>query len=108
VLLELRLDGASPDALGRAAAALGQTLRAGLRPFDVLARPAPERFVALVPEPEREAAALLSDLSRRARQVLADAGIPAELRVGSAVFPDDAVDAAGLEHHAAGVPSGDA
>lgn len=106
VLLELHAAGLQPEAhasavSGQAAAALGQALRAGLRPFDVLARPAAERFVALVPEPEREASQLLSDLSRRAREALAAAGLPVDLRVGSAVFPDDAVDAAGLESCAA-------
>ncbi len=110
VWIELRAAGLQPEAhasgaSGRAAAALGHALRAGLRPFDVLTRPAPERFVALVPEPEREASALLGDLSRRAREVLAEAGLRVDLRVGSAVFPDDAVDAAGLESHAAvGLP----
>ncbi len=110
VLLELRVVGLSPEEhatgiSGRTAAALGHALRAGLRPFDVLARPSPERFVALVPEPEREAAAMLGDLSRRAREALAEAGLRVDLRVGFAVFPDDAVDAAGLESHAAvGLP----
>ncbi len=105
VLLELRVAGLPLEAHASAAAALAQALRAGLRPFDVLARPAPERFVALVPEPEREAPALLGDLSRRAREALAESGRSVDLRVGSAVFPDDAVDAAGLEIRAAeGLP----
>lgn len=110
MLLELRVPGLKPDAhatgaSGRAAAALGHALRAGLRPFDVLARPAPERFVALVPEPEGEASALLGDLSRRARETLAESGLASDLHVGFAVFPDDAVDAAGLESRAAdGLP----
>ncbi len=112
VLLELRLAGvpagtsASPS-FGPTAVALARALRAGLRPFDVLARPESERFVALVPEPDREAARLLSDLGRRAREVLREAGVPADLRVGFAVFPDDAVDAAGLERHASEGPYGD-
>lgn len=106
MLLELRVAGLPPEAhatgaSGRTAAALSHALRAGLRPFDVLARPAPERFVALVPEPEAEASALLGDLSRRAREMLAESGLRMDLQVGFAVFPDDAVDAAGLESRAA-------
>jgi GGDEF domain-containing protein len=106
MLLELRVPALQPRApasaaSGRAAAALAHALRAGLRPFDVLARPAPDRFVALVPEPEREASALLGDLSRRVRDALAELELPGDLRVGAAVFPDDAIDAAGLESHAA-------
>lgn len=105
-LLEIRVAGlaaeARPPAAGeRAAAALARALRGALRPFDVLARPAPERFAILVPEPEQEAPALLAELCRRAREVLAGHGTPVQLHVGHAVFPDDAVDADGLEARAA-------
>jgi GGDEF domain-containing protein len=105
-LVEIRAAGLAPDAhpgpeAGRIAAALGRALREGLRPFDLLARPAAERFVALVPEPEQEAPALLADLCRRAREVLGAHGASVQLRVGYAVFPDDAVDAEGLEARAA-------
>jgi GAF domain-containing protein len=106
VLLELRAAGLAPEArpgpaAERVAAALARALRAALRPFDVLARTAPERFVALVPEPEQEPAALLADLARRAREVLAGHAAPVQLQIGFAVFPDDAVDADGLEARAA-------
>jgi GAF domain-containing protein len=104
-LVEIRAAGLAPEArpgaeAGRLAAALARELREGLRPFDVLARPAPERFVALVPEPEQEAPALLAELCRRAREVLGAHGASVQLRVGYAVFPDDAVDADGLEARA--------
>src|SRR5690606_29203267 len=99
-LLELRVAGLAPEARAanaeRIAAALARVLRGALRPFDVLARVAPERFVALVPEPEQEPPALLADLCRRAREILAGHAAPVELHVGWAVFPDDAVDADGL------------
>jgi GAF domain-containing protein len=105
-LLELRAAGLAPEtrpaaAADRVATPLARALRAALRPFDVLARTAPERFVALVPEPEQEPPALLAELCRRAREVLAGHGVPVQLQVGYAVFPDDAVDADGLEARAA-------
>jgi GAF domain-containing protein len=105
-LLELRVAGLASEARPSAAAertagALARALRSALRPFDVLARPAPERFVALVPEPEQEPPALLAELCRRAREVLAEHGAPVQLLVGFSVFPDDAVDADGLEARAA-------
>jgi len=105
VLLELRAAGLAPEARPAAAAeriagALARALRGALRPFDVLARTAPERFAALVPEPEQEPQALLAELCRRAREVLAGHGAPVQLQVGYAVFPDDAVDAEGLEARA--------
>lgn len=105
VLLELRAVGlagtAGEPGEGPVAAALGRALRAALRPFDVLARTAPERFVALVPEPGQEPTVLLAELARRAREVLAGHAAQARLEVGFAVFPDDAVDAGGLEARAA-------
>jgi len=70
----------------------------------VLGRPAAERFVAVVPEPDAEAPRLLAELCRRARDVLAahpDSARGIDLRVGYAVFPDDGVDAEGLEARAA-------
>lgn len=105
-LLELRAAGLASEARApagseRAAGALARALRGALRPFDVLARMGPERFVALVPEPEQEPPALLAELCRRAREVLAGHGVSAPLEVGHAVFPDDAVDAEGLEARAA-------
>jgi len=105
-LLELRASGLAPEARPAASAervvgALARALRGALRPFDVLARTGPERFAALVPEPEQEPPALLADLCRRAREVLAGHGVPVQLQVGYAVFPDDAVDGAGLEARAA-------
>lgn len=105
-LLELRVAGLAPEAhppanAERIATALARVLRGALRPFDVLARVAPERFVALVPEPEQEPTVLLADLCRRAREILAGNGASVQLHVGYAVFPDDAVDADGLEARAA-------
>jgi GAF domain-containing protein len=105
-LLELRAVGLAPEArpaagAERIAGALARALRGALRPFDVLARTAPECFVVLVPEPEQEPPALLAELCRRAREVLAGHGAPVQLQVGHAVFPDDAVDAEGLEARAA-------
>jgi GAF domain-containing protein len=102
-LLELRLVGLDAGAAGRLSPGLALTLRTGLRPFDVLARPALDRFVVLAPEPEAEPTAILTDLCRRAREVLdahREAGHPVELRAGYALFPDDAVDAEGLEARA--------
>jgi len=106
LLLELRAAGLAPEArpaaaTERAAAALARALRGALRPFDVLARTAPERFAALVPEPEQEPTALLAELCRRARETLAGHDAPVQLHVGYAVFPDDAIDADGLEARAA-------
>jgi GAF domain-containing protein len=98
-LLELRLAGlaALPGAVRERLAAEGaRALRAGLRPFDVLARPALDRFVAVVPEPDGEAPHLLSDLCRRLREVVAaqpETARAVELRVGYAMFPEDGVDA---------------
>jgi GAF domain-containing protein len=106
-LVELRAAALAPEpearpaaAAERIAAALARALRGALRPFDVLARTAPDAFAALVPEPEQEPPALLAELCRRAREVLAGHGAPTQLQVGYAVFPDDAVDAEGLEARA--------
>src|SRR5690606_6530567 len=102
-LLELRvaaLAPEAPDAPGGGppglAPALARALRGALRPFDVLARPESDRFAVLVPEPEQEPPALLAELCRRAREVLASHAVSGELEVGHAVFPDDAIDPDGL------------
>src|SRR5690606_31075014 len=54
--LELRLEGfpgREPEGAG-SAAVVARALRSGLRPGDVLGRPADVRFVAIQPEPDEE------------------------------------------------------
>jgi GGDEF domain-containing protein/putative methionine-R-sulfoxide reductase with GAF domain len=107
-LLDLRFPGLEAPgrdaARDRIAIGLSLALRAGLRPFDVLARPAADRFVALVPEPEGDVTRILTDLCRRAREVLevhGGAAGAAELRMGYALYPEDGADADALEARAA-------
>jgi GGDEF domain-containing protein/putative methionine-R-sulfoxide reductase with GAF domain len=110
VLTLLRADGlealrepSHTDAAERAALALAQALRATLRDFDVVARPEPNVFATLVPEPDGEVSALLVALYRAAREALDSQGEAAralDLRVGYAVFPQDGADADSLERAA--------
>jgi GGDEF domain-containing protein len=110
VLALLRADGLEAlrdlthaDAAERAALALAQALRGALRDFDVVARPEPDLFAALVPEPDGEVAALLVAIYRAAREALdaqGDAARGLELRLGYAVFPEDGGDADALERAA--------
>ncbi|MDJ0864977.1 MAG: GAF domain-containing protein [Myxococcota bacterium] len=98
------LDEQKAGAADRLVAALAEALRAGLREFDVLARPAPDRFAVLVPEPEVELPRLLTDLSRCARDALLehpDLAPQIDLRIGYAVHPDDGESAEALEARAA-------
>ena len=81
-------EGAAPDIAAEVAAAL----RGALREFDVLAREAPERFAALLPEPEGEIAAQVTALGRAARTALdarPELASHIELRLGYALYPDD-------------------
>ena len=107
VLALLRADGldalrdpAHGDAADRVALALAQALRATLRDFDVVARPEPNAFAMLVPEPDGEVPALLVALYRAARDALdkhGDAARALDLGLGYAVFPQDGADADELE-----------
>jgi GAF domain-containing protein len=101
-LLSLRVAG-RPEAAesDRLALALADALRAGLREFDVLARPEPDAFAALVPEPDGEVSRLLTALYRRAREVADATAKGVELRIGYAVFPEDGADADALLARAA-------
>jgi GGDEF domain-containing protein len=70
-----------------------------VREFDVVARPEPAVFAALVPEPDGEVSTLLAALYRSAREALDAQGDTArglELRLGYASFPDDGADAEAL------------
>jgi GGDEF domain-containing protein/putative methionine-R-sulfoxide reductase with GAF domain len=107
-LLDLRLQGFGAPATDadrdRAAISVALALRAGLRPFDVLARTAPDRFAALVPEPDGDVTRLITDLCRTVREALDANGEPisrAQLRVGYALYPEDGADAGTLEARAA-------
>jgi GAF domain-containing protein len=107
VLAMLRVDGlealrepAHADAGERVALAVAQALRRALREFDVVARPEPDVFAALVPEPDGEVPSLLASLYRGAREALDAAGEAArglEVRLGYAVYPQDGGDADALE-----------
>jgi GAF domain-containing protein len=101
--LEERLEQQRAGEGDRLALALAHALRRGLREFDVLARPGPELFTALVPEPDEEVPKLLTALSRAAREAIgtrADFDAPLELRIGYAVFPHDGADADALQARA--------
>ena len=90
--------GAEPVALEVAA-----SLRESLREFDLVACVGPDRFAALVPEPEEEVPALLARLHGALRDVLARAvqTTPGpSVRMGYAVFPDDGGDVEELESRA--------
>jgi GGDEF domain-containing protein len=107
VLAMLRVEGfealrepAHADAAERAALALAQALRAVLREFDVVARPEPGVFAAIVPEPDGEVPPLLVAIYRVAREALeaqGDAVRGLDLRLGYAVFPQDGADSSALE-----------
>jgi GGDEF domain-containing protein len=106
VVAMLRVEGsrlrepAHADAAERAALALAQALRAVLREFDVVARPEPGVFAAIVPEPDGEVPPLLVAVYRAAREALEAQGEAARglgLRLGYAVFPQDGANAAALE-----------
>jgi len=107
VLAMLRVEGlealrepTQADAAERAALALAQALRASLRDFDVVARPEPGVFAAIVPEPDGEVPPLLVAVYRAAREALdaqGDAAHGLELRLGYAVFPQDGANAAALD-----------
>lgn len=87
------------DAGERVALAVASALRSVLRDFDVIARPEPSLFAALVPEPEGEIPALLAVLYRSVRDALdaqGDVARSLELRLGYAVFPGDGDDAEAL------------
>jgi GGDEF domain-containing protein len=91
--------GAEPVALEVAAC-----LRESLREFDLVACVGPDRFAALVPEPEEEVPALLARLHGALRDVLARAvqTTPGpSVRMGYAVFPDDGGAVEELESRAA-------
>jgi len=107
VLALLRADGldalrepAQGDAGDRAALALAHALRGVLREFDVVARPEPSLFAALVPEPDASVQALLATLFRGAREAVDAQGEAVaravELHLGYAVYPDDGTDADAL------------
>jgi GGDEF domain-containing protein len=107
VLALLRVDGLDAlrepthaDAAERAALALAQALRTVLRDFDVVARPEPAVFAAIVPEPDGEVPPLLVAVYRAAREALDTQGDAARglgLRLGYAVFPQDGANADALE-----------
>ncbi|RIL03023.1 MAG: hypothetical protein DCC71_15780 [Proteobacteria bacterium] len=88
------------DVVERVALAVAQAVRAALRDFDVVARPEPSLFAALVPEPDGEVSALLAALYRTAREALDAQGDLARslgLQLGYAVYPADGDDADALE-----------
>ena len=100
-LLAVRLAELPQSERDRVAPALAAALRAGLRDFDVLARPERDLFLALVPEPDGDISLLLTSLYRRAREAV-DAALPGvDLRIGYAVYPDDGLDADALLARAA-------
>jgi len=78
--------------LDRLAPALAAALRGELRDFDLLARPEPAVFAALVPEPDGDPSRLLTALYRRAREVADETASELRLRIGYALFPDDGLD----------------
>jgi len=82
----------APAELDFIAPALAAALRAELRDFDLLARPEPSAFAALVPEPDGDPSRLLTALYRRAREVADAAAGELRLRIGYALYPDDGLD----------------
>jgi len=103
-LLKLRFAGLSvAGERAEIAPALAEAMRLQLREFDVIARPEPEIFAVLLPEPDADLSRLLGLLSRVARGVLerhpSAHGI--EMQIGYARFPEDGDDIGKLEATAA-------
>jgi len=95
VLVEIEIPGlgiSSEMGAGPVALEVAAKLRESLREFDLVACVGPDRFAALVPEPEEEVPELLARLHGALRDVLARAvqTTPGpSVRMGYAVFPDD-------------------
>jgi GGDEF domain-containing protein len=105
LLIEIEIPGLEAlEAAQRQPLGLADALRERLRDFDLLARVGPERFAALVPEPEDQTETLLGRLHRALRKSL-DRGLEpmsgCSVRMGYALFPDDGGDLETLEARAA-------
>ncbi len=74
--------------------ALASDLRACVREFDVVARTGGDSFQLLLPEPDRDATAVIGDVARHLRaavqrEIGPDAPEAFPMRFGYAVYPDD-------------------
>jgi GGDEF domain-containing protein len=105
LLIEIEIPGLEAlQASRNAPVAVADVLRERLREFDLVAHVGPDRFAALLPEPEEETAALLGRLHRALREILAPGLDPTPrplVRMGYALFPNDGGDLEALEARAA-------